>query len=136
MGELRVGAIRKMSCEMALDESSSHQTVTSLGTMRQFLLKSWGLRQVDQGGGFSVAACKGTVEPKESQVSEASKVQGVFREQGYLHPFPSWTRGLVQAVNVQRAVVGGRDQVRRAKRKDEPWRSRAPAGPHGGWCWV
>lgn len=63
-----------------------------------------------------MAGCKEREEPKESQVPEARKVQGVFRERGHPHPFPSWSRGLVQTVNVQRAVLGGRDEVRRAEK--------------------
>ena len=87
---------------------------------RPSLLTTRGSSPAGQGGGSSVAGCKDRAEPKESQAPETIKVQGVCRGRRHPQPFPSWSRGLVQTVNVQRAVLGGPDEVRRAKRRDEP----------------
>lgn len=86
---------------------------------RPSLPKTRGSSPAGQGGGSSAAGCKDRAEPRESQAPETIKVQGVCGARRHPQPFPSWSRGLVQTVNVRRAVLGGRDEVRRAKRRDE-----------------
>lgn len=86
---------------------------------RPSLPKTRGSSPTGQGGGSSAAGCKDRAEPRESQAPETIKVQGVCGARRHPQPFPSWSRGLVQTVNVRRAVLGGRDEVRRAKRRDE-----------------